>query len=111
LHDGAAATPGGSGNRAHGSACRAGRADERWVKLPTEPYTLNDKQDAIAFADALTGLYGNGTGRIYRTDDGGEACTAIWSKRGTYVRALEFADAQTGFLDNVGPTAASTGGG
>jgi hypothetical protein len=31
------------------------RADERWVKLPAAPYTLNNKQDAIAFADALTG--------------------------------------------------------
>jgi photosystem II stability/assembly factor-like uncharacterized protein len=78
-------------------------ADERWVKLPTDPYTLNNKQDAIAFADALTGWYGNGTGRIYRTDDGGEAWTNIWTKRGTYVRALEFADSQTGFLGNVGP--------
>ena len=79
------------------------RADERWIKLPTVPYTLNNKQDAIAFADALTGWYGNGTGRIYRTDDGGEAWTAIWTKQGTYVRALEFADAQTGFLGNIGP--------
>jgi photosystem II stability/assembly factor-like uncharacterized protein len=81
----------------------AARADEPWIKLPTAPYTLNNKQDAIAFADALTGWYGNGTGRIYRTDDGGEAWTAIWTKQGTYVRALEFADAQTGFLGNVGP--------
>jgi photosystem II stability/assembly factor-like uncharacterized protein len=79
------------------------RADEHWIKLPTVPYTLNNKQDAIAFADALTGWYGNGTGRIYRTDDGGEAWTAIWTKQGTYVRALEFADAQTGFLGNIGP--------
>ena len=79
------------------------RADEHWIRLPTAPYTLNNKQDAIAFADALTGWYGNGTGRIYRTDDGGEAWTAIWTKQGTYVRALEFADAQTGFLGNIGP--------
>ena len=79
------------------------RADEHWTKLPTVPYTLNNKQDAIAFADALTGWYGNGTGRIYRTDDGGEAWTVIWTKQGTYVRALEFVDDQTGFLGNVGP--------
>ena len=78
-------------------------ADEHWIKLPTAPYTLNNKQDAIAFADTLTGWYGNGTGRIYRTDDGGEAWTAIWTKQGTYVRALEFADAQTVFLGNIGP--------
>ena len=30
-------------------------AAERWIKLPTVPYTLNNKQDAMAFADALTG--------------------------------------------------------
>jgi photosystem II stability/assembly factor-like uncharacterized protein len=78
-------------------------AEERWIKLPTEPYTLNNKQDAIAFADALTGWYGNGTGRIYLTEDGGEAWTNIWTKRGVYVRALEFTDAKTGFLGNIGP--------
>jgi photosystem II stability/assembly factor-like uncharacterized protein len=77
--------------------------NETWTKLPTEPYTLNNKQDAIAFADALTGWYGNGTGRIYRTDDGGESWYHIWSHQGTYVRALEFADGNTGFLGNVGP--------
>jgi photosystem II stability/assembly factor-like uncharacterized protein len=79
------------------------RSDERWTKLPTASYTLNNKQDAIAFADALTGWYGNGTGRIYLTEDGGEAWTNIWTKQGTYVRALEFADSKTGFLGNVGP--------
>jgi photosystem II stability/assembly factor-like uncharacterized protein len=78
-------------------------AGDGWVKLPSEPYTLNNKQDAIAFADALTGWYGNGEGRIYRTDDGGEAWTLIWTKQGTYVRALEFIDENTGFLGNVGP--------
>ena len=78
-------------------------AEERWIKLPTLPYTLNDKQDAIAFADALTGWYGNGTGRIYLTEDGGEAWTNIWSKQGIYVRALEFSDDKTGFLGNIGP--------
>ncbi len=78
-------------------------AGDGWVKLPSERYTLNNKQDAIAFADALTGWYGNGEGRIYRTDDGGEAWTLIWTKQGTYVRALEFIDENTGFLGNVGP--------
>jgi photosystem II stability/assembly factor-like uncharacterized protein len=78
-------------------------AGERWIKLPTEPYTLNNKQDALAFADPLTGWYGNGSGRIYLTEDGGEAWTNIWTKQGVYVRALEFSDAKTGFLGNIGP--------
>jgi photosystem II stability/assembly factor-like uncharacterized protein len=79
------------------------RSDERWIKLSTDPYTLNNKQDAIAFADALTGWYGNGTGRVYFTQDGGEAWNNIWTKRGTYVRVLEFADDRHGFLGNIGP--------
>src|SRR3984893_10104967 len=78
-------------------------AEERWLKLPTEPYTSNNKQDAVTSAYALTGWYGNGTGRVYLTEDGGEAWTNIWTKRGVYVRALEFADAKTGFLGNIGP--------
>lgn len=78
-------------------------AGEHWIKLPTEPYTLNNKQDALAFADSLTGWYGNGTGRVYLTEDGGEAWTNIWTKQGVYVRALEFSDAKTGFLGNIGP--------
>ena len=78
------------------------RAGE-WRKLDTVPYTLNNKQDAIAFADAQTGWYGNGTGRVYKTTDGGDHWRLAWHHPGTYVRALEFVDAQTGFLGNVGP--------
>jgi photosystem II stability/assembly factor-like uncharacterized protein len=81
----------------------AARSGERWTKLPTAPYTLNNKQDAIAFADALTGWYGNGTGRVYFTQDGGEAWENLWTKQGIYVRALEFIDDKTGFLGNIGP--------
>ena len=78
-------------------------ADEDWTKLPAAPYTLNNKQDAIAFADAVTGWYGNGTGSVYRTADGGATWRKVWSRRGTYVRVLEFIDGKTGFLGNVGP--------
>ena len=75
---------------------------EIWQKLPTEPYTLNNKQDAIAFADAETGWYGSGTGRVFRTTDAGAHWTEIWSQPGTYVRTLEFADRNIGFLGNIG---------
>lgn len=78
-------------------------AEPQWQKLPTAPYTLNNKQDAIAFADAKRGWYGNGTGRVYRTDDAGAHWSKVWEKRGTYVRALDFADRDLGFLGNVGP--------
>lgn len=78
-------------------------AREQWVKLPTPRYTLNNKQDAISFANAERGFYGNGTGRIFRTDNGGDRWSRVWEKRGTYVRALSFVDANTGFMGNVGP--------
>ena len=83
--------------------CGSAVAEPQWIKLPTVPYTLNNKQDAIAFADDTRGWYGNGTGRVYRTDDGGAHWTKVWEKRGTYVRALDFANRDLGFLGNVGP--------
>jgi photosystem II stability/assembly factor-like uncharacterized protein len=76
---------------------------ETWQKLPTLPYTLNIKQDAISFVDAKIGWYGNGTGRVFRTTDAGDHWTQVWSHPGTYVRALEFIDNKTGILGNVGP--------
>ena len=75
----------------------------RWHALPSEPYTLNNKQDALAFGDATTGLYGNGTGRIYRTEDAGDHWRLVWRHAGTYVRTLDMVDATTGFMGNVGP--------
>ncbi len=75
----------------------------RWDKLPPAPYDLNNKQAAIAFADDKHGWYGNGTGRVFRTDDGGDHWRVAWRHPGTYVRALEFLDEKVGFLGNVGP--------
>ena len=76
---------------------------ERWTKVATDPYTLNNKQDALAFPSARVGYYGNGTGRVYRSDDGGRHWRVVWHHPGTYVRALDFADEKTGWLGNVGP--------
>ncbi len=84
----------GLGGAAHADA---------WRPLKTVPYTLNNKQDAIAFTDAANGWYGNGTGQVYRTTDGGERWSLAWKHPGTYVRALDFVDAQLGILGNVGP--------
>src|SRR6202012_1320958 len=66
------------------------------------PYTLNNKRDAIAFAGPNSGWYGNGTGKIYRTDDLGGHWKLVWNHAGTYVRSLDFSDEKTGFLGNVG---------
>jgi photosystem II stability/assembly factor-like uncharacterized protein len=71
-----------------------------WKKLPTVPY--RGKQDDISFADALTGWYGNGEGKLYATSDGGESWTKIWDQPGTFIRALGFVDKKTGYLGNVG---------
>jgi len=81
----------------------AAAATAGWVTLPTVPYTLNNKQDAISFVSPEVGWYGNGTGRIYATRDGGLHWRQVWSRPGTYVRALEFLDERTGFMGNVGP--------
>ena len=78
-------------------------AEPQWRLVPTDPYTLNNKQDALAFGSPTAGLYGNGTGRIYRTDDAGAHWRLVWHHPGTYVRALDMVDAQTGFMGNVGP--------
>jgi photosystem II stability/assembly factor-like uncharacterized protein len=71
-----------------------------WKKLPTIPF--KGKQDDMSFIDALTGWYGNGEGKLYATVDGGESWTKIWDQPGTFIRALGFADAKTGYLGNVG---------
>jgi photosystem II stability/assembly factor-like uncharacterized protein len=85
------------------SLAGASHADDQWVQVPTARHMLNNKQDALAFANEKTGWYGNGTGAVYGTVDGGTTWKRIWSRRGTYVRAIEFADDRVGFLGNVGP--------
>lgn len=72
----------------------------RWEKLPTVPY--RGKQDDIAFGTPDRGWYGNGDGRLYRTDDQGDSWDEVWRQPGTYIRALGFWDAHTGILGNVG---------
>ncbi|WP_298160673.1 hypothetical protein [Brevundimonas sp.] len=72
-----------------------------WIKLPTEPY--RGKQDDVVFVDALTGWYGNGAGKLFKTTDGGRSWTQILDRPGTFVRALGFVDTDLGFLGNIGP--------
>lgn len=71
-----------------------------WTTLPTDPY--RGKRDDIVFADARTGFYGTGAGDLFRTEDGGASWARVWSKPGTFIRALGFIDAGRGFLGNVG---------
>lgn len=71
-----------------------------WQKLPAEPF--RGKQDDIAFIDPDTGWYGNGTGKLFATTDGGRSWRQVWNQPGTFIRALGFIDARRGFLGNVG---------
>jgi len=73
----------------------------RWEKLATEPY--RGKQDDIAFASASVGWYGNGSGKVFRTSDGGTSWTLQWSRPGTFVRALAAVDERTVVVGNIGP--------
>jgi photosystem II stability/assembly factor-like uncharacterized protein len=71
-----------------------------WNLLQTEDYS--GKRDDIVFADAKTGFYGTGAGNLFKTVDGGASWTRIWSKPGTFIRAIGFVDEKRGFLGNVG---------
>lgn len=75
-------------------------AEAQWRKLQTEPF--KGKQDDISFFDARNGWYGNGSGKLYRTRDGGETWEKIWDTPGTFIRSVGLLDAQTGFVGNVG---------
>lgn len=78
----------------------AGAAEPIWEKLPTEAYP--GKRDDISFADPLNGWYGTGKGDLFRTTDGGASWSKIASKPGTFISALGFVDANTGFIGNIG---------
>ncbi len=72
-----------------------------WQQSKTEPY--QGKQDDIYFVSPTVGFYGNGAGKVFRTDDGGVTWKTVMEKPGTYVRALAFLDDKRGFVGNLGP--------
>jgi len=72
-----------------------------WRLTPTDSY--HGKQDDLVFASARVGFYGNGAGRIYRTDDAGASWRKVLDRPGTFVRALGFLDDNRGFAGNLGP--------
>ena len=72
----------------------------QWHQLPTEAY--KGKQDDIFFVDRDLGFYVNGAGKIFRTVDGGDSWRGVFTKPGTYFRAIGMVDAQHGFAGNIG---------
>lgn len=72
-----------------------------WTRLNTEPFP--GKQDDIAFVSERVGWYGNGSGKLFKTADGGDTWTKVWEKPGTFIRCLAFVDENVGVLGNIGP--------
>lgn len=72
-----------------------------WRKLATEAY--RGKQDDIVFVGGRLGWYGNGAGKLFHTEDGGQTWTEQLHKPGTYFRCIAFVDEQLGFAGNIGP--------
>lgn len=73
----------------------------KWTKLATEEYP--GKQDDIFFVNSNLGFYGNGSGKIFRTTDGGSTWKMVFEKQGTFVRCLVFTDEKHGVMGNIGP--------
>lgn len=71
-----------------------------WEVLPTEPYP--GKQDDIYMLDHRQGWYVNGSGKIYRTQNGGDSWQLLAHKPGTFFRCVAFADSLRGWVGNVG---------
>jgi photosystem II stability/assembly factor-like uncharacterized protein len=76
-------------------------ANGDWIVSPTEPY--RGKQDDLYFVTPKLGFYGNGLGKIFKTEDGGTSWTQVLEKTGTFVRAIGFIDERRGFAGNIGP--------
>jgi len=97
---GGLATAAGLATLARGEQPAAAAMASAWRTLPTEAYP--GKRDDISFADADHAWYGTGKGDLFATSDGGETWTKVASKPGTFIRALGFVDAKTGFIGNIG---------
>lgn len=72
----------------------------QWTKLKTEPF--RGKQDDVFFVAPDVSWYVNGSGKIYKTIDGGASWDLKLNKPGTYFRAVGFIDEQRGFAGNIG---------
>jgi photosystem II stability/assembly factor-like uncharacterized protein len=71
-----------------------------WKKQNTVTY--QGKQDDICFVNENYGWYGNGSGKMYKTTDGGNNWNLVCHKPGTFWRCVAFIDTLIGFAGNVG---------
>lgn len=77
-------------------------AQYNWSNLVNAPYN-GGKQDGIFFINKDTGWVVNGSGKIYKTGDGGTTWIQQKNSPGTYFRSVAFINDQVGFAGNVGP--------
>lgn len=80
----------------------AASAQYTWQSLRGAP-SNGSKQDGIWFIHPDTGWVVNGSGRIYRTLNGGTTWVQQRNSPGTYFRAVRFVNGQLGFAGNIGP--------
>ncbi|MDX2173335.1 MAG: hypothetical protein SFY56_09455 [Bacteroidota bacterium] len=71
-----------------------------WQQLKTDEY--KGKQDDICFINDSIGWYCNGSGKIYKTTNGGTDWKLIFEKKGTFFRCIGFIDSLQGFAGNIG---------
>ncbi len=76
-------------------------AQFNWQILPQSPQNGQKQDDAFFLTPAL-GWSVNGSGRIYKTQDGGASWTKMLDQPGTYFRCIGFLDSLHGFAGNIG---------
>jgi photosystem II stability/assembly factor-like uncharacterized protein len=75
-------------------------AADGWRTFTTEAY--RGKRDSVSFVDPDHGWYGTGAGDLFATSDGGATWEKVFSRPGTFVRAVGFVDRHNGFIGNIG---------
>ncbi|MGZ4098945.1 MAG: hypothetical protein ACXVNM_08700 [Bacteroidia bacterium] len=76
------------------------RTKPYWQQLKTDEY--KGKQDDIYFINSNGGWYCNGSGKIYKTENGGKDWKLCFEKKGTFFRCIGFIDSLNGFAGNIG---------
>lgn len=77
-------------------------AQYNWQLLGASPQN-GQKQDDVFFINPNRGWSVNGSGRVFRTTDGGATWAQQWQRPGSYFRCIGFIDTLNGFLGNIGP--------
>ena len=77
------------------------QAQYTWQLLSQSPQN-GQKQDDIFMLSPQLGYAVNGSGRIFRTTDGGLSFTKLLDQPGTYFRCIGFTDSLHGFAGNIG---------